>query len=94
MRITLVQAKRVANKLNINIDTVPLTVFRDAMMIELEHGKRYGGVTNVTNDNLLLTGKIALAHLLEYPDYYKRLYKMEKQAEKYWSDKKKPKVLN
>lgn len=94
MRITLVQAKRVANKLNINIDTVPLAVFRDAMMIELEHGKRYGGVTNVTNDNLLLTGKIALAHLLEYPDYYKRLDRMEKQAEKYWSDKKKPKVLN
>lgn len=94
MRITLVQAKRIANKLNINIDTVPVEVFRDAMMIELEHGKKYGGVTNVTNDNLLLTGKIALAHLLEYPDYYKRLDRMEKQAEKYWSGKKKPNVLN
>ena len=36
-------------------------------------------VTNVTNDDLVLTGKIALAHLLELPDYYTRLMRMEKK---------------
>ena len=48
---------------------------------------------NVTNDNLLLTGKIALAHLIEYPDYYKRLNKMEMEAEKYWKKRNKPNVI-
>ena len=28
-----------------------------------------------------MTGKIALAHLNEYPDYYTRLYQMEQEAE-------------
>ena len=62
------------------------------MKVELEHGmidKR----TNVTNDDLMKTGKIALAHLLEYPDYYTRLKKMEDAAEKYWKNKKKPSVI-
>jgi hypothetical protein len=48
--------------------------------VELEHGKR-DPPTNVTNDDPVLTGKIALAHLNEYPDYYTRLAKMEKEAE-------------
>ena len=43
--------------------------------------------TNVTNDDLELTGKIALAHLKEFRDYYTRLSKMEKEAKKYWSKK-------
>lgn len=93
MRITLAQAKRVATKLHLNLDVVPIDVFRDAMVIETEHGKKYGAMTNVTNDNLLLTGKIALAHLIEYPDYYKRLNKMEMEAEKYWKKRNKPNVI-
>jgi hypothetical protein len=28
-----------------------------------------------------MTGKIALAHLNEFPDYYTRLEKMEREAE-------------
>ena len=49
--------------------------------VELEHGRR-DPVTNVTNDDPIMTGKIALAHLNEFADYYKRLEKMEKEAEK------------
>ncbi|WP_406606900.1 DUF5661 family protein, partial [Candidatus Infernicultor aquiphilus] len=41
--------------------------------------------TNVTNDDPLTTGKIALAHLTEFPDYYTRLAKMEKEAEDFWN---------
>ena len=50
--------------------------------IELEHGSRYGYITNVTNDDPITTGRIALAHLFELPDYYTRLKRMERQGEK------------
>jgi hypothetical protein len=47
----------------------------------LEHGT-IRTLTNVSNDYLLTTGKITLAHLTEIPDYYTRLLKMEKEAKK------------
>jgi hypothetical protein len=53
------------------------------MNVELEHGIR-DPFANVTNDDIILTGKIALAHLNEFPDYYTRLKKMEDEAEKFW----------
>jgi hypothetical protein len=43
--------------------------------------------TNVTGNDPLLTGKIALAHLTEFPDYYTRLAKMEKEAKSFWNSK-------
>jgi hypothetical protein len=48
--------------------------------VELEHGL-HDRVTNVTDDDPVLTGKIALAHLNELPDYYTRLAKMEEEGE-------------
>lgn len=54
--------------------------------MELEHGTR-DPRTNVSQDDPLTTGKIALAHLTEFPDYYDRLAKMEKEAEAYWERK-------
>jgi hypothetical protein len=48
---------------------------------------RYDGgdpATDVTGDDLLLTGKIALAHRNEFPDYYRRLARMEEEARAYW----------
>lgn len=56
------------------------------MDVELEHGK-VDPKTNVTDDDRLLTGKIALAHLSEFPDYYTRLLELEHEAEKYWENK-------
>jgi len=53
--------------------------YRMGLDVELEHGK-VDQYTNVTNDNPIMTGKIALAHLNEFPDYYTRLDKMEKEA--------------
>ena len=53
--------------------------FRMGLDVELEHGKR-DSEYNVTQDDELLTGKIALAHLNEFPDYYTRLQKMETEA--------------
>mgnify|MGYP003452422074 FL=1 len=61
--------------------------------VELEHGKKLGVITNITNDNLILTAKIAIAHLLEFPDYYKRLFKLEEKADKYWKNKTKKNIF-
>lgn len=57
-----------------------LAQFRMGMNVELEHGQR-DPATNVTGDDPVMTGKIALAHLREFPDYYTRLGKMEAEAE-------------
>ena len=65
-----------------------LEQFRIGMDVELEHG-RVNRRTNITEDDPIITGKIALAHLNEFPDYYTRLTKMEKEAERYWSKRKK-----
>lgn len=56
------------------------------MNVELEHGSR-DATTNVTGDDPVTTGKIALAHLNEFPDYYVRLAKLEKEAEEHWSQR-------
>ena len=60
--------------------------FRAGLEVELEHG-RHDLETNVTDDDELTTGKIARAHLNEFPDYYTRLAKMEAEAEAYWAER-------
>ncbi len=57
--------------------------FRMGMDVELEHGAR-DPETNVTDDDVTVTAKIARAHLNEFPDYYTRLAEMEAEAEAYW----------
>ncbi len=74
------QAKKVGEKLGIKWDKFDIGQFRHGMDIELEHGT-IDSNTNVSNDDPLITGKIALAHLNEFSDYYDRLDKMEKEAE-------------
>ena len=76
------EAARVAAALGLDFAALPfdLEQFRRGMDVELEHG-RQDPETNVTGDDALTTGKIALAHLREIPDYYTRLAKMETEAE-------------
>jgi len=70
----------IGEQLGINWSKFDVEQFRAGMDVELEHGL-IDPHTNVTNDDPLTTGKIALAHLNELPDYYTRLEKMEKEAE-------------
>ena len=77
------EAKKIGEELGIKWDKFDVEQFRQGMDVELEHGVR-DSATNVTNDDPLTTGKIALAHLKEFPDYYTRLAKMEKEAEDFW----------
>ena len=83
---TAEEAKAIGEKLGIDWSKFDVEQFRMGMDVELEHGK-VDADTNVTNDDPLLTGKIALAHLNEFPDYYDRLYEMEEEAEEYWDIK-------
>jgi hypothetical protein len=83
---TIKEAKQVGDKLGIKWDKFDVEQFRLGMNVELEHGTR-DPHTNVSNDDPITTGKIALAHLNEFPDYYERLEKLEKEAESYWENK-------
>jgi len=83
---TTEEAKIIGEELGIDWSKFDVEQFRMGMDVELEHGLR-DPHTNVTNDDPLVTGKIALAHLNEFADYYTRLDKMEKEADAFWGKK-------
>ena len=74
------EAKRIGEELGIDWSKFDVRQFLMGLNVELEHGL-VDSKTNVTNDDEITTGKIALAHLNEFPDYYTRLEKMEKEVE-------------
>ncbi len=74
--ISTQEALDIGNALNIDWRMVDINQFRRGLEIELEHGL-INENSNVTNDDMLLTGKIALAHLNELNDYYTRLDTIE-----------------
>jgi len=80
-RFTVEEARQIGQQLGINWDAAPFDVeqFHRGLEVELEHGL-HDPSTNVTDDDPVLTGKIALAHLNEFADYYTRLERMEAEA--------------
>ena len=80
---TAEEAKEVGEKMGIKWDKYNIDQFRRGMDVELEHGT-VDKNTNISNDGPIMTGKIALVHLNEFPDYYDRLEKMEEEAEKFF----------
>ena len=80
-RFTTEEARRIGEAIGVDWSNSPFDVeqFRMGLEVELEHGQR-DPRTDVTHDAPILTGKIALAHLYEFPDYYTRLDKMEEEA--------------
>jgi hypothetical protein len=91
--LTLTQAKTLGEQLGVRWDKFDLEQFRAGFAVELEHGT-VNQKTNVTNDDPRMTGKIALAHLTEFPDYYTRLAKLEAEAKSFWDSKRPKKVLS
>jgi hypothetical protein len=73
------EAREVGEQLGLDWTKIDLEQFRRGLEVELEHGK-IDSQTNITDDNLLSTGKIAWAHLKEIRDYYTRLDQLEAQA--------------
>jgi len=76
------EARAIGERIGIDWESgqVDLEQFRMGLAIELEHGSQ-DPATDVTHDDEVMTGKIALAHLNEIPDYYTRLAAMEREAE-------------
>ncbi len=74
------EAKQIGEALGIDWSQYDVEQFRMGLDVELEHGL-VDPHTNVTDDDPIMTGKIALAHLNELTDYYTRLEKMEDEAE-------------
>jgi hypothetical protein len=82
------RARAIGEAIGINWSTSHFDVeqFRMGLDVELEHGHQ-DPATNVSDDDEVTTGKIARAHLNEFPDYYTRLAQMEAEAERYWSER-------
>jgi hypothetical protein len=76
---TIEQARDIGDRLGIAWDRFDVEQFRLGLDVELEHGL-HDPTTDVTGNDPVLTGKIALAHLNEFADYYTRLEKMEREA--------------
>jgi hypothetical protein len=85
-KFTAKETEKIGEQLGIDWTKFNVEQFRMGMDVELEHGT-CNQHTNVCNDDPLTTGKIALAHLNEFPDYYTRLSAMEEEAEKFWEGK-------
>jgi len=77
-------ARRIGEILGIDWSKFVVEQFRMGLDVELEHGIR-DKHTDVTHDDEIATGKIALAHLNEFPDYYSRLKKMEDEANEFYN---------
>jgi hypothetical protein len=82
-RFTIEEARRIGETIGITWDEFDVEQFRMGLDVEMEHGS-HDPDTDVTHNDPILTGKIAWAHLKEFPDYYTRLYEMEEEAEKFW----------
>ena len=87
-KFTDTEARAIGNQLGVDWAEIDLEQFRMGLEVELEHGS-HDAVTNVTSDDEQLTGKIAWAHLKEFPDYYTRLQKLEADVDEYWATRRK-----
>ena len=81
-------ARRIGEALGVDwsISLFDVEQYRRGLGVELEHG-RHDPETDVTGDDEILTGKIALAHLREFPDYYTRLERLEEEAKAFWAER-------
>ncbi len=83
---TTEEAQQIGDRIGVDWSQYDIEEFRMGLAVELEHGL-HDDQTNVTGDDEIVTGKIALAHLKEIRDYYTRLAIMERDAEAYWKSR-------
>lgn len=86
-KFSLAEARALGVRLGVKWDEVALKEFHRGLAVELEHGSR-DPETDVTHNDPTLTGKIAWAHLKEFPDYYTRLDRLETEADRFWTAKR------
>ena len=87
-KFTEEEARDIGRRIGIDWTTSRFEVeqFRMGLEVELEHGRR-DPATKVSDDDENTTGKIAWAHVNEFPDSYTRLAQMETEAERYWDER-------
>ena len=85
-RTTSEEARRVGDAIGVDWSRFELEQFRAGMDVEFEHGS-HNPQTDVTHDDPILTGRIALAQMKEFPDYYERLERMESEAARDWASR-------
>lgn len=85
-RTTPEEARSVGDAIGVNWERFDLEQFRAGMDVEYEHGS-HDPQTDVTGDDPIITAKIALAHMKEFPDYYERLERMEEEAKRDWAER-------
>lgn len=81
-KFTRQQVSLAGRKLGVDFKATPFMEWYYGVHVELEHGTMLGKKANLTNNSLMKTAKIAYAHILEHPRYYKYLKKMEVKLEK------------
>ena len=86
-KVTPQEARRIGDEIGVDWNRFDVEQFRAGLEVEFEHGS-HDPQTDVTGDDPTLTGKIALAHMKEFPDYYERLERMEEQAKRDWAAKR------
>ncbi len=83
-QISSEEARRIGDALHIDWDQVGLEQFRRDLM-----GARKQSASDPeidpAYDGVLLSGKIVLAHMQEFPDYFNRLQKLKAEADEYQS---------
>lgn len=84
--LTLAKAKEVGDEIGVDWSEIDLGEFRQGIKEEMEHGSEYGSATKVHEDDYVISGRIALAHLIEVPDYYQRLEDLEDEGEAVWGE--------
>lgn len=92
-KVSVDDAYKLAQSFGLDLNTVPISVWRYALEVEFEHGPKFGPRFDVTHYQLIPTAQIALAHLEEFPDYYQRLYQLEREAINYWNKRVKPPIF-
>ena len=92
MKLSKKKVYEMGKILGVNFNMISVETLYKGVLVEFEHGY-VSPKTNITNDSLLLTTKIALAHLEEYPDYYERLERLEQQAKRYWNHRKRNSIF-
>jgi hypothetical protein len=84
--LTLAKTKEVGDIIGIDWSIIDLGEFRQGIKEEMEHGSEYGAASKVHDDDYVVSGRIALAHIIEVADYYQRLEDLETDAEALWGE--------
>ena len=93
MKINKSTSIKLAKKYNIDLNIIDIDDWVFGLNVELEHGNKISKLTNITGNNIDLTCKIAIAHLLESPRYYRFLKKLEDREDRYWINRNKPSIF-